>query len=146
MSYIKANLLAGEEVVYEGKPSVMSHWKSFLVALIFLYVAVQSGEYALLAVSVIAILLVIIACLTSEFAITNKKVMAKWGLIRRGTIDQSLGSIDGVVLDQSILGRVLNYGDVVVVSAGTKTPIPSIHNPAEFRKQILQILDKPAQS
>ena len=68
MSYIKANLLAGEEVVYEGKLSVMSHWKIFLVALIFLYAAVQSGEYALLLVSVIAILSVIIACLTSEFA------------------------------------------------------------------------------
>lgn len=146
MSYIKANLLAREEVVYEGKLSVMSHWKSFLVALIFLYAAVQSGEYALLLVSVIAILSVIIACLTSEFAITNKKVMAKWGLIRRGTIDQNLGKIDGVVLDQSIPGRVLNYGDVVIVSAGIKTPLPSIHNPAEFRKQILQILDKPAQS
>lgn len=145
MSYIKANLLAGEEVVYEGKLSVMSHWKSFLVALIFLYAAVQSGGYYAL-VSVIAILSVIIACLTSEFAITNKKVMAKWGLIRRGTIDQNLGKIDGVVLDQSIPGRVLNYGDVVIVSAGIKTPLPSIHNPAEFRKQILQILDKPAQS
>ena len=107
MSYIKANLLAGEEVVYEGKLSVMSHWKSFLVALIFLYAAVQSGGYYAL-VSVIAILSVIIACLTSEFAITNKKVMAKWGLIRRGTIDQNLGKIDGVVLDQSIPGRVLN--------------------------------------
>ena len=106
----------------------------------------QSGEYVLLAVSVIAILSVIIACLTSEFAITNKKVMAKWGLIRRETIDQNLGKIDGVVLEQSILGRVLNYGDVVIVSAGIKTPLPSIHNPAEFRKQILQILDKPAQS
>ena len=124
----------------------MSHWKSFLAALIFLYAAVQSGEYALLAVSVIAILSVIIACWTSEFAITNKKVMAKWGLIRRGTIDQNLGKIDGVVLEQSIPGRVLNYGDVIIVSAGIKTPIPSIHNPVEFRKQILQILDKPAQS
>ena len=144
MSYIKANLLAGEEVVYEGKPSVMSHWKSFLVALIFLYAAVQSGEYVLLVVSAIAILSVIIQFLTSEFAITNKKVMAKWGLIRRETIDQNLGKIDGVVLEQSILGRVLNYGGVVVVSAGTKTPIPSIHNPVEFRKQFLQIQDKQA--
>ena len=125
---------------------MMSHWKSFLAALIFLYAAVQSGEYALLAVSVIAILSVIIACWTSEFAITNKKVMAKWRLIRRGTIDQNLGKIDGVVLEQSIPGRVLNYGDVIIVSAGIKTPIPSIHNPVEFRKQILQILDKPAQS
>ena len=80
---------------------------------------------------------------TTEVAITNKKIIAKFGFIRRNTIELLLPKIESVQVNQSILGRVLNYGSIVASGAGNpQAPVPGIDNPIEFRKKFMEIQER----
>ena len=68
---------------------------------------------------------------------TNRRVIHKRGFIRRRTIEMSRSQVESVDVDQSVLGRVMNFGDVVVRGTGT-TPEPFrfIADPLRFRSAI----------
>lgn len=118
--YVDSNLVKDEHVVYEAK----LHWIVFisLRALFTLFVAP------------------LIDYLTSEFAITNKRIIIKVGFISRRTLELNLAKVESVNVDQSILGRILGYGTIIVVgTGGTKEPFSDICTPLEFRKQFQQL-------
>lgn len=118
--YVEENLVKDESVVYETK----LHWIVFisLRALITLFIAP------------------IIAYTTSEFAITNKRVIIKIGLIGRTTLEMNLQKIETVNINQSVLGRMLGYGTVTIVgTGGTKETFSPIANPLEFRKRFQEL-------
>ena len=74
---------------------------------------------------------------SSEFAVTNKRVVIKVGFINRKTLEMVLTKVETIRVDQSILGRVLNYGTIVVTgTGGTNEPFTAIANPLEFRRQV----------
>lgn len=78
--------------------------------------------------------------MTTELAITNKKIIAKFGFIKRDTIELLLSKAESVQVNQSILGRMFNYGSVVVSGAGNpQAPVPGIASPIEFRKRFMEI-------
>ena len=119
-SYVQDNLVSGENVVYEAK----LHWIVFisLRAILTLFIAP------------------LIDRLTSEFAITNKRIIIKVGLISRRTLEMNLGKVESVNVDQSILGRILDYGNIMVVgTGGTKELFSDIAAPLEFRRQFQQL-------
>lgn len=96
----------------------------------------------LMAIAVILGIRAFIIYWTTELAITEKRVVAKYGLIRRTTIELRLDKVESVMVKQGFLGRILNYGDVVVVGTGASgTPIPYIAEPLEFRTQLYKILE-----
>ena len=75
---------------------------------------------------------------TTELAITNKRVIAKFGLISRSTIEINLQKIESIQVDQGILGRIFNFGSIVVSGAGNpQAPIPGISSPLEFRRSFI---------
>ena len=77
---------------------------------------------------------------TSEFAITNKRVIIKTGLISRKTIEMNLQKIESVNVDQSILGRILGYGDLHLIgTGGTRETFKSIKKPITFRKKFQEL-------
>lgn len=85
----------------------------------------------------------LIAKHTTELAITNRRIIAKFGLISRSTFELNLAKIESIRVEQSILGRILNYGDVLVIgTGGSKEPIPRIAHPLEFRRRYDEILEK----
>ena len=119
-NYVQQNLSAGEQVVYEAK----LHWIIFvsLKALLTLFIA------PLIAVS------------TTEFAITNKRVIIKVGLVSRRTLEMNLNKIESVNVNQGILGRLLGYGTIVIVgTGGTKEPFAAISDPLTFRKKFQEL-------
>ena len=72
---------------------------------------------------------------TTEFAVTNKRIMAKVGFIRRNTLDLLLTKVESIQVDQTILGRFLDFGSVVVVgTGGSQDPLHMIASPLELRK------------
>lgn len=72
---------------------------------------------------------------TSEFAITNRRVIMKVGLLRRRTIEMQLGKLEAIAVNQGIFGRIFSYGNIVVTgSGGTKEPFKTISDPIEFRR------------
>lgn len=86
-----------------------------------------------------------IAKLTTELVITNRRIIAKFGFLRRDTIEINLSKIESIRVEQSILGRVFNYGGLIIIgTGGSKEPILEIDDPLEFRRQYDEILNKHA--
>lgn len=77
---------------------------------------------------------------TTEFAITSKRVINKSGLIQRKTFEMNLNRIESVNVEQSILGRILGYGDIVIIgTGGTKEEFKDIKQPITFRKKFQEL-------
>jgi uncharacterized membrane protein YdbT with pleckstrin-like domain len=141
VSYVENNLLPNEQVTYWAK----LHWIIYaLPACVFaiaILVAIGGGGW--IAGSVIAIVgfaLLLppwIRASSSEFAVTNKRVLIKIGVIRRHSLELLLQKIEGIGVDQGITGRILGYGTITVSGVGgTKEAFRMISNPLEFRRQV----------
>ena len=77
---------------------------------------------------------------TSEFAITDKRIIIKIGLIARRTLEMNLNKIETVNVDQSILGRILGFGKITVIgTGGTREVFNNIAKPMKFRKAFQQV-------
>jgi uncharacterized membrane protein YdbT with pleckstrin-like domain len=160
MSYVSNVLGKDESVTYEAAISLLAYWKSFLVGGLFLLFGLASAGIQIamphevgssaptfislffLAISAFILAPPFIAKMTTELVITNRRIIAKFGLLRRYTIEINLSKIESIRVDQSILGRMLNYGSLLIVgTGGSKEPIPEIINPLEFRRRYDQILE-----
>jgi uncharacterized membrane protein YdbT with pleckstrin-like domain len=74
---------------------------------------------------------------TSEFAVTNKRVIVKIGLIYRQTLELVLTKVETIRVEQSIMGRIFDFGTIVVSgTGGTKEPFKDIASPLKFREQV----------
>ena len=74
---------------------------------------------------------------TTETDVTNMRVVHKTGFIKRRSFEMALDKIESVDVDQSILGRVLNYGDVTINGVGEgRERIRTIASPLAFRSAI----------
>ncbi|MDQ2877611.1 MAG: PH domain-containing protein [Pseudomonadota bacterium] len=81
--------------------------------------------------------------LTTELALTNKRVIARYGVISRNVIDVSISKVEGVTFTQGLIGRIFNYGALFVRGTGAgNVPIKFISQPEIFRDQINQELHR----
>jgi uncharacterized membrane protein YdbT with pleckstrin-like domain len=148
MSYVEGNLLPNEEVTYWAK----LHWIIYaLPALVFaaaIAVALGGGWIAGVALAAVGLLLLLppwIKSSSSEFAVTNKRVLIKVGLIRRHSLELLLQKVEGIGVDQGIMGRILGYGTITVSGVGgTKEAFRMISDPLEFRRQVQASLTLPS--
>ena len=149
--YIDEILQPGEKVLY----STNAHWMFYLPAIVawivtlaFLVVSrtVVADTPMLLCLSLAAISAIIALYwtgmawfrrATTETDVTNFRIVHKTGFIKRRTFEMSLDKVESVDVNQSILGRIFNYGDVTVrgVGEGAET-IDTIASPLEFRNHI----------
>ena len=150
MSYIDRNLMDGEHIVYRGRLNLIIFiWPIvwFIIALALFGIGVNSTEanvrtlmvaiggiFALIAA--VTFMRPFIQYVTSEFGITNRRVTVKTGLFRRKSLEVLLNKIEGIQVNQSILGRLLGFGSITVTgTGGTKDPFHNIAAPFEFRKK-----------
>jgi uncharacterized membrane protein YdbT with pleckstrin-like domain len=137
-SYIEDALIEGEKVVYEGHISLW-HLAPLLVlgaALLFVF-----------GIGLIFWAIAFVRYRTTELAITTKRVVAKFGFISRNTIEININKVESIQIHQNVLGRIFNYGSLVIAGAGTpQAPIPGISNPLEFRRAFMEAQDQATQS
>jgi uncharacterized membrane protein YdbT with pleckstrin-like domain len=83
---------------------------------------------------------------TTELVVTNRRVIARFGISRRTTVEILLAKVESVQVVQSILARLLNYGSIVVAGGGMHSaPVPNIAQPARFRTECTKAqLGRPA--
>ena len=149
--YIDDILQPGEKVLY----STNAHWIYFLPAIVGWGVAIAifvvsglipAGPMILVCWSLAAIVAFFAAYKTvtawfhrwtTETDVTNFRVVHKTGFVKRQTFEMSVDKVESVDVNQSILGRILNYGDVTVlgVGEGGKT-LDTIASPLAFRNAI----------
>lgn len=79
----------------------------------------------------------------TEIAITNKRVIAKFGFISRRTVEINLNKVESIQVDQTLFGRVFNFGTVIISGAGNPVaPIPGVARPLEFRRNFMVATDR----
>jgi uncharacterized membrane protein YdbT with pleckstrin-like domain len=75
-------------------------------------------------------------------AVTNKRVIAKVGVITRRTVDMLLSRVESVGVEETVMGRMLGYGTVTLRgTGGTPESFNKIAHPLEFRTQVQQQID-----
>lgn len=151
MSYVESNLMSGETIVYQAK----IHWAIFLngTALGTIGFLVLVGDerrdgsdvvgYVFLFFAFFSLFKAFITKISTELVVTSKRVIAKVGLIRRNTIELNHSKVESFNVDQSVIGRILGYGTIVVCgTGGGKNGIPNIDSPLDFRRNAMETIDK----
>lgn len=144
MSYVDSNLMNGESVVYRAK----IHWFLFVPSALVLAIggsmSMSDGSVfgnIVLLVGGVMLIRAIMEYISTEFAVTSKRIVAKKGLIRRSTIELNHSKVESLNVNQGIFGRIFGYGTVDVNGAAQGTGIPHIAGPMEFRKQAHETID-----
>ena len=146
MSYLEDSLVPGERVLYRAH----LHWNTFLASgLVFVLFTVgaialaaydKNNQGIALVIFVVGTLPLVGAYLRyrcSEFAVTDKRVLIKTGIIRRHSLETLLSKVENIGIEQSLLGRVFDFGTIQVTGTGaTKEVFANIAAPLEFRKQV----------
>lgn len=129
MSYLNNNLGNGESLVYEAK---ISRWS------LFWYYVLGTVTLVYLGLGLLFFAAAWIKRSSTELGITDKRVIAKFGFIRRDTIELPLSKVESIRVHQTVMGRMFNYGTVIISGAGNPTAtIPNIADPMSFRSAVL---------
>ncbi|HUC11769.1 MAG TPA: PH domain-containing protein [Stellaceae bacterium] len=154
MRYVTRVLQPGETIVYASS----LHWIIFLRAILAatvcvilivaaIYVSGYQNQYLSLALWIAAAIFAVLALsaglralvrrAATEFAVTDHRVIYKTGLLGRHTLEMNRSKIESVDVDQSIAGRVLDYGTIIVRgTGGSLEPIRYVAEPLIFRSHI----------
>ena len=131
-SYIDTNLMPQEKVLYRAHTSLWSLTPMILLGILLLVLVV--GLYFLIVAW--------IRYRTTEFAVTDRRVMAKTGLVSRRTVEMFLDKVESLNVDQSIPGRMFDYGTVTIRGTGaTSEAFGNISAPLELRKHFMEAAD-----
>ena len=148
MSYVQRVLQPGEQVRHISSIHWIVYWPGVAVALLavvaywFSETRLLTGiwRYTAYALALVAIFLLIQQWLqwwVTEIAVTDRRVIYKKGLIRRQTNEMNMDKVESVQIDQSILGRMLDYGDVTILGTGEGfETLRTISSPIELRNSI----------
>ena len=150
MSYVEQHLLNGEKVTFQTH----LHWRVYVVPLLLsllifvplTYLAAISEHKAIVLLPLAGIgLLVLVPWLqrrSSEFAVTNKRVIVKIGVLSTRSVELLLPKVEGITVNQGLVGKLLGYGEIVITgSGGTKEPFAGIQAPFEFRRAVQAATD-----
>jgi len=133
-SYVDSVLISGESVLHRGRVSLWPHAWKIVGGIVLL---------PLFGLGLVFLAWVYIVYKTTEIAITNKRIIAKFGFISRSTIEINLPKVESVQVDQGVMARMLDYGTIVISGAGTPNlSIPGAAEPLLFRKHFMEATDK----
>ena len=99
-----------------------------------------SGEIATLALIVAGLYLIGVTWwrrFTTEVAVTDRRVIYAIGFINRRTVEMNMDKIESVDVEQPLVGRLLNYGDIIIHGTGdSEEVLQEIDHPLDFRSRI----------
>lgn len=133
-SYVEGALVKDEKIVHLGHISLWSLWHLITIGLVLL---------PAFGLGLIFWIMAYVRYKTTELAITTKRVIVKHGFIRRRTVEININKVESIQVDQEILGRMFNFGTLVIAGAGNpQAPIAGISAPMEFRKAFIEAQDQ----
>jgi len=144
---VDSNLSPNERVLATGK----IHWFVFVPGFVFFVISLAFfAQKETAAIGTILIILAIysllkafLAVISTELAVTSKRVIAKFGFIRGKTIELNHTKVESFNVDQGIFGRIFGFGTLTINgTGGIRTPIPSISDPLEFRRVASEQIEK----
>lgn len=146
MAYIEKHIMAGETLVYRTRPHKICCLRPAALVLTGLALGLLAASRGLFwgGISVAAAAMAVslpkwVRYLTSEYGVTNRRVFLKSGWLSHKSSETSLNKVGVITVDQSVCGRLLGYGDLVVSGFGGKMDgLQRIPAPLQFRKKIFE--------
>jgi len=125
--YVDQSLAPGEEVLMRGRwPLIL--WIGAWLVLVLL---------GMFIVGIVLFIIMVANMLTTEFAVTNQRIILKRGWLTRRTAELSVQSVEGVHLNQNLWERLWGYGELVVTGTGEAHIVfPPMAHPVAFRRAI----------
>jgi hypothetical protein len=157
MGYAERVLQPGETIAYRAR----LHWIIYFGGLVLIVAAIgfaigamvlktPSIRIGLLVGAMIALFLGLfqmirawIVAVNTEIIVTTRRVIYKTGFISRNTVEMNLDKVESVLVNQGILGRMLDFGTVIIrgVGAGLE-PVDNIGAPLELHRHVAAPLAK----
>lgn len=162
MTYIDKNLMQDEIIIYPTRPhwiifSRAAFWLILAILIFFISAMYPIGHYRLLGLpqlyqlvplillcaAAIAFIPAFVKYKSTEFVITNKRILLKRGFIRRATNEILLARIESISVYQTLFGRIFNYGTILISgTGGSKDPFMDLPDPAFLRNKVQEQIEK----
>ena len=134
MSYIDESLVEGETLIHRARVSWWSQFGLVLLGVVTLVIVV----------GLVFLAMAWIRVRSTELAITNRRVIAKTGFVKRHTVEINLDKVEALKVEQGVWGRLLNFGTIFISGAGTSVaPIRDIADPLVFRRKFMEATNRP---
>lgn len=152
MGYVEGLLASNEQIVMKTR----RHWivlaSSFLSNLLFVIIIAAVAAAAVMVIGPLAVVVLVLLVfpvfvfgrayidwLNEEYLVTNRRVIQAEGVVNKHVIDSSLEKVNDVVLNQSVLGRLLDYGDIEILTASEigVNKLEKIAQPVKFKTEML---------
>lgn len=159
MGYVEKLLAANEEIVIRSR----QHWIVLAGAFVtnFFFLAVLIALAAILQISPlapteirtpVAIVVVVMALIpiitflrrffawqNEQYFVTNRRVIQSEGIFSKRVLDSSLDKVNDVALTQSFLGRILDYGNIEILTASEigVNALSMIASPVKFKMAMM---------
>ncbi|MBQ2075780.1 MAG: PH domain-containing protein [Muribaculaceae bacterium] len=147
MGYIQKHLMAGEKVAYEAKQHWIIYTWPIILGIVSLAAFLLPLEAWINACICCALLLIAFCWGVSiyggrQYVVTTDRLIFKRGIINRNSHELLLKKCEGVQVDQSIMGRIFDYGTVVVTTGEVTNRYKYISTPLKFTTKIHEQISK----
>jgi hypothetical protein len=147
MGYVESSLGRNERIHYIAHFPMVSYIIAYGALILAIIFAVASYKYHQVAgylpaiMGVVAFLGIMVPIWTTEVGVTNQRLIFKRGIIQRETQEMQLRTVEGVSLDQDILGRIFGYGRLVIEGTGNDhIELPALGDPLALRRALQEAI------
>jgi len=129
-------LVEGEAPYWYGRMSWKANWALLLLGILTIWI------YGL---GIIFFILAALRVYSTEYFITNRRIYVKYGLISRHVMEVKLEWVTGTNVAQGFIGRILNYGNVILSTPGQyagSVVMIGVSNPMHIRTIVEDLIRK----
>lgn len=157
MSYLHNLLGEGEEIVFTTRQHwfiPLAHILTELIVLVILSIAaivvpavfnIGNEVIVYLVMGALGLIVILSAFAdimrwrNEQFVITDRRVLQLQGVLNKNVLDSSLEKITDVQLEQSLVGRMFNFGNVDILTASEEgvNRMQAIRRPIEFKRAMM---------
>lgn len=155
MGYPQKLLSQGEVIKFEMKP----HWRALIWPMLLLIVVVGLGAFLFtlipppvnLAIVVLVVVIIVwfslipfLRWITTQYVFTNRRVIIRRGLLTKQGRDMPLSKVNNVTFEVTFLGRILNFGRLIIQSAGEDSDldIEDVPNVEVIQRDVYQLYEE----
>jgi len=149
MSYV-AFLYVGEVVYWRGRMSWRANVGHVVFSALLFLLALFGGHLvlsaALLFFAVLILLHAYLRVLATEYLVASGRIYARYGIIARSITQARPEAVSAVYVQQSIVGRLLRYGDIMFMTPGEGghgfIVFKGVENPAALKTSFFELIKR----
>lgn len=133
--------MSSETIIYQTKLNWTEYNKGVIIILIGLIFSSSNGTsgYPFVMLGLIVLGITYLRINSSEFVVTDKRVLIKVGILKTKSLETMLNKVEGIHVEQGIIGKLVDSGSIIIKgTGGTNNPFSNIDKPFEFRNAVYE--------